>query len=180
VKIRSFTHKGMKRLYEEDDVRGIEPATVDKLRKMLLFLDEMEDAKELRALPAWKAHTLTGNRKGTWSLSVVRCESPRQSPLRDAASPLRSRPRSSRGPGLGAAVANDHAAGVLQLFFGGADGGGDGGDGSSGFFSRTFTLTMTCGKTFRSAVSSSMDLPVRAIRSRTTSAVSRPSPVVAR
>jgi len=61
----------MKRLYEEDDVRGIEPATVDKLRKMLLFLDEMEDAKELRALPAWKAHTLTGNRKGTWSLSVT-------------------------------------------------------------------------------------------------------------
>ncbi|MGA2340080.1 MAG: type II toxin-antitoxin system RelE/ParE family toxin [Terracidiphilus sp.] len=71
MKIRSFTHKGMKRLYEEDDVRGIEPATVDKLRKMLLFLDEMEDAKELRALPAWKAHTLTGNRKGTWSLSVT-------------------------------------------------------------------------------------------------------------
>ena len=29
---------------------------------------------------------------------------------------------------------------------------------SSGFFSRTFTLTMTCGKTFRSAVSSSMHL----------------------
>ena len=51
---------------------------------------------------------------------------------------------------------------------------------SSGFFSRTFTLTMTCGKTLRSAVSSSMLLPLRAIRSSTTRAVSRPSPVVAR
>jgi proteic killer suppression protein len=71
VKIRSFAHKGLKRLYEDDDVRGIESASVDKLRKMLLFLDEMEDAKELRALPAWKAHTLTGSRKGTWSLSVT-------------------------------------------------------------------------------------------------------------
>jgi proteic killer suppression protein len=26
----------------------------------------------LRALPAWKVHTLTGNRKGTWSLTVTR------------------------------------------------------------------------------------------------------------
>jgi toxin HigB-1 len=25
-----------------------------------------------RALAAWKAHTLTGDRKGTWSLSVTR------------------------------------------------------------------------------------------------------------
>lgn len=71
MKIRSFAHKGLKRLYEEDDARGIDSATADKLRKMLLFLDEMEDAKELQALPAWKVHTLTGNRKGAWSLSVT-------------------------------------------------------------------------------------------------------------
>ncbi len=32
----------------------------------------MEDPEELRALAAWKAHTLTGDRKGTWSLSVTR------------------------------------------------------------------------------------------------------------
>jgi proteic killer suppression protein len=38
---------------------------------MLAFLDEMEDLEELRSLPSWKAHTLTGNRKGTWSLSVT-------------------------------------------------------------------------------------------------------------
>jgi proteic killer suppression protein len=71
VKIRSFAHKGLKKLYEEDDVRGINSATVDKVRKMLLFLDEMEDANEMRALPTWKAHMLTGNRRGTWSLSVT-------------------------------------------------------------------------------------------------------------
>jgi toxin HigB-1 len=44
---------------------------VDKLRKMLAFLDGMEDPEELRMLPSWKAHTLTGDRKGTWSLSVT-------------------------------------------------------------------------------------------------------------
>jgi toxin HigB-1 len=39
---------------------------------MLAFIDNMQDPEELRALPAWKAHTLTGDRKGTWSLSVPR------------------------------------------------------------------------------------------------------------
>jgi plasmid maintenance system killer protein len=39
---------------------------------MLAFLDDMQDPEELRSLPAWKVHTLTGDRKGTWSLSVSR------------------------------------------------------------------------------------------------------------
>jgi proteic killer suppression protein len=64
-------HKGLRNLYEEDETKGVGPAMADKLRKMLLFLDEMEDAKELLALPTWRAHTLTGNRMGTWSLSVT-------------------------------------------------------------------------------------------------------------
>jgi toxin HigB-1 len=32
----------------------------------------MNDAEELRSLTAWKVHTLAGDRKGTWSLSVTR------------------------------------------------------------------------------------------------------------
>jgi len=43
-----------------------------KLRKMLAFLDAMQDPEQLRALPTWKAHMLTGDRKGTWSLHVTR------------------------------------------------------------------------------------------------------------
>jgi proteic killer suppression protein len=72
VKIRNFAHKGLNGLYGEDSVKGVPPATVDKLRKMLAFLDDMQDPDELRSLPAWKVHTLTGDRKGTWSLSVTR------------------------------------------------------------------------------------------------------------
>jgi proteic killer suppression protein len=71
MKIRSFAHKGLKKLYEEDNAKGVPPETVDELRKMFAFLDEMDDPEELRALPSWKVHTLTGNRKGTWSLSVT-------------------------------------------------------------------------------------------------------------
>jgi proteic killer suppression protein len=72
VKIRSFAHTGLTRLYAEDSVKGVPPDTADKLRKMLAFLDDMQDAEELRSLPAWRAHTLTGDRKGIWSLSVTR------------------------------------------------------------------------------------------------------------
>jgi proteic killer suppression protein len=44
---------------------------VDKLRKMLSFLDAMLEPEQLRALPTWKAHRLTGDRRGTWSLHVT-------------------------------------------------------------------------------------------------------------
>ena len=51
--------------------KGVPPDTVDKLRKMFAFLDAMQEADELRALTVWKGHTLLGDRKGTWSLSVT-------------------------------------------------------------------------------------------------------------
>jgi proteic killer suppression protein len=72
VKIRNFIHKGLKRFYVEDSAKGVPPDTVDKLRKMFAFLDDLNDPEELRALTAWKVHILTGDRKGVWSLSVTR------------------------------------------------------------------------------------------------------------
>jgi proteic killer suppression protein len=72
VKIRNFTHKGLKQLYADDSTRGIPSDSANKLRKMLAFLDDMENEEELHALPAWKAHVLTGDRKRIWSLSVTR------------------------------------------------------------------------------------------------------------
>ncbi len=72
MKIRSFAHKRLRRLYAEGSVKAVSPDVAAKLRKMFAFLDDMEDPEELRSLPAWKAHTLTGDRKGTWSLSVTR------------------------------------------------------------------------------------------------------------
>lgn len=38
---------------------------------MLAFLDGMDDEEELFLLPTWKAHKLTGDQKGAWSLSVT-------------------------------------------------------------------------------------------------------------
>ena len=72
MKIRNFTHKTPERLYTDDNPKGVSADSVDKLRKMFAFLDAMESLDELRTLTAWKVHTLTGNRRGTWSLSVTR------------------------------------------------------------------------------------------------------------
>ena len=51
MKIRNFVHKGLKKLYAEDSAKGVPPDTVDKLRKMLAFLDDMQDVDELTLPP---------------------------------------------------------------------------------------------------------------------------------
>ena len=71
MRICNFVHKGLRKLYEEDSAKGVSYDTADKLRKMFAFLDDMDDPDELSSLPSWKAHILTGDRKGTWSLSVT-------------------------------------------------------------------------------------------------------------
>ena len=72
MRIRNFVHKGLRQLYVEDSPRGLPPDALDKLRKMLAYLDDLKDPEELRALAAWKPHGLTGRRKGFWSLHVTR------------------------------------------------------------------------------------------------------------
>ena len=72
MKIRTFTHAGLRRLYVADQAKGLPADAVDKLRKMLAFLQDMGTVDELRALPTWKAHRLGGDRKGTWALHVTK------------------------------------------------------------------------------------------------------------
>ena len=72
MKIGNFVHKGLKRLYVEDGAKGLPPDAVDKLRAMLTFLQDMQNPEKLRVFPLWKAHQLTGDRKGVWSLNVTR------------------------------------------------------------------------------------------------------------
>jgi proteic killer suppression protein len=72
VRIRNFAHKGLKKLYSDDSMKGIPPDTAAKLRKILAYLEGIEDPEELRAITFWKVHTLAGGRKGTWSLHVTR------------------------------------------------------------------------------------------------------------
>ena len=70
--IRNFVHKGLKRFYVDDISKGLAPESVEKLRAMLSFLQDMRNPDSLRGFPSWRAHQLTGDRKGFWSLQVTR------------------------------------------------------------------------------------------------------------
>jgi proteic killer suppression protein len=72
VKIRNVAHRGLRRFIQQNDSSGLAPSVVEKIRNILTFLQEMEDAQELRDIPSWNAHPLTGDRKGSWSLTVTR------------------------------------------------------------------------------------------------------------
>lgn len=72
MKIRNVLHKGLRRFIEADDSAGLQAAVVPKLRRMVSFLQDMEREDELRTVPSWKAHQLTGDRRGVWSLFVTK------------------------------------------------------------------------------------------------------------
>ena len=72
MKIRNVVHKGMRRFIVDDDASGLQPAVVAKIRRIVSFLQDMGLEDELRTVPSWKAHLLTGNRKSTWSLFVTK------------------------------------------------------------------------------------------------------------
>ena len=72
MKIRNVIHKGLRRFIEDDDASGLQPAVVVKVQRIVSFLQDMEQEDELRTVQSWKALMLTGDRKGTWSLSVTR------------------------------------------------------------------------------------------------------------
>ncbi len=72
MKIGNVIHKGLRRFIDDDDGSGLPPVVIPKLRRMISFLQDMERMDELRTVPSWKAHRLTGDRKDTWSLFVTK------------------------------------------------------------------------------------------------------------
>ena len=72
MKIRNVVHKGLRRFIASDDATGIQAAVVEKVRRIVTFLQDMESEDEIRTVPSWNAHLLTGDRKGTWSLFVTK------------------------------------------------------------------------------------------------------------
>ena len=72
TKIRNVVHKGLRRFIEDDDAAGLQASVLPKLRRMISFLQDMDREDELRSVPSWKAHQLTGQRKGASSLFVTK------------------------------------------------------------------------------------------------------------
>jgi toxin HigB-1 len=67
--IRSFRHKGLKRLYESADPRGVMTEHVVKLRDILVRLDAAHAPADMD-LPGFRLHPLRGERKGFWWVTV--------------------------------------------------------------------------------------------------------------
>ena len=69
--IRSFAHRGLKRLYERDEKGQVPPDQLAAIQDILLFLDVAEQPRDLDR-PGWKLHPLKGSYKGFWSVKVSR------------------------------------------------------------------------------------------------------------
>ncbi len=67
--IRSIRHKGLKRLYEDDDPRGLNREHVVKLRDILARLDAARTVTDM-SLPGFDLHPLKGDRKDFWAVTV--------------------------------------------------------------------------------------------------------------
>jgi len=61
--IRSIRHKGLKRLYEDDDPRGVVREHTVKLRDILARLDAAVTVADME-LPGFRLHPLKGKLKG--------------------------------------------------------------------------------------------------------------------
>ena len=67
--IKSFKHKGLRPYYETGSTKGIQAKHSVKLRMQLVALDTAFEIDDLD-IPGYKLHSLKGERKGTWSISV--------------------------------------------------------------------------------------------------------------
>jgi toxin HigB-1 len=67
--IPPFRHRGLRRLYEDDDRREVNPQHADKIGRMLARLDRPTEQRHLD-LPGWRLHRLKGDLAGYWSVTV--------------------------------------------------------------------------------------------------------------
>ena len=67
--ISSFRHRGLRRLYEDDDRRGVNAEHVAKLTTILAQLDAAKRPEDMD-LPGFRLHPLKGELAGFWSVTV--------------------------------------------------------------------------------------------------------------
>ena len=67
--IRSFRHKGLRRFFEDDDGRGINPQHLKRLRAILARLDAAKKPADMD-LPGLRLHPLKGDLRGFYAVDV--------------------------------------------------------------------------------------------------------------
>ena len=67
--IQSFRHKGLKRLFEKGETKGIRADHVEKVENILFVLSRARKPGDLD-LPGFRLHSLKGNLKGWYAVTV--------------------------------------------------------------------------------------------------------------
>ena len=67
--IKSFRHRGLQRLFEDDERRRLPAVHVDKIARVLAWLNELSQPQDMD-LPGYRLHPLRGDLKGFWSVSI--------------------------------------------------------------------------------------------------------------
>ena len=70
MNIRNVRHKGLERYLETGDSRGIRRDLVARIRRVLTSLGGASSPETMLGPPGWRIHQLSGDRAGTWSISV--------------------------------------------------------------------------------------------------------------
>ena len=67
--IKSFKHKGLKKLFDTGNTSGVNPQHIERLRKILALLETSETIDDMD-LPGLNLHNLKGKRKNTLAVKV--------------------------------------------------------------------------------------------------------------
>ena len=72
MEIESIRHKSLGRFFLTGNAKGLDGNLVDRLRKMLGYIVSAGSFEELKLPPNYGLHPLTGDRAGTWSMTVTK------------------------------------------------------------------------------------------------------------
>jgi proteic killer suppression protein len=67
--IRNFRHKGLEKLYEKGETSLLRQDQLKRANRALSLLDSAKTIEEMR-IPGYRLHSLTGDLKGYWSITV--------------------------------------------------------------------------------------------------------------
>jgi toxin HigB-1 len=67
--IRNFRHKGLKRLFEKGEAKGIRADQLEKIENILFVLSRARKPEDMD-LPGFHLHPLKGDMKGLWAVTV--------------------------------------------------------------------------------------------------------------
>lgn len=67
--IENFKHKGLKRLFEDGETKGIRADLLEKVENILAVLNRSAGPNDMD-LPGFRLHPLKGDRKGFYGVTV--------------------------------------------------------------------------------------------------------------